>query len=135
MRTLSVQGTTEFEVGFDLSPDGRLLVLARGDLSNDAVLLDADTGLVRHTLPHDYQAFDARFSSDGRRVMTVTFRPNGVEVWDTRSGRRITQFALPRASPARLTWTASGTGSSARPTTACANGTWTAAAATCDGSR
>ena len=96
VRTLSsVQGTSEFEVGFDLSPDGRLLILARGDLSNDAVLLDADTGLVRHTLPHDYQAFDARFSSDGRRVMTVTYRPNGASVWDTRSGRRITQFALP----------------------------------------
>ena len=90
-----MQGTTEFEVGFDISPDGRLLVLAPGDLSTDALLLDADTGRSGTRCRTTTNAFDARFSSDGRRVLTVTFRPNGANVWDTRSGRRITQFALP----------------------------------------
>ena len=50
-------------------------------------------------LPHDNNAFDARFGSDGHRVLTVTFRPNSASVWDTHSGRRITQFALPAGEP------------------------------------
>ncbi len=90
---------TESDFGFEVSPDGRLLVLAGADLADDAVLLDADTGRVRQTLPHEDATFDARFSGDGRRVLTVTYRPPGVSVWDTRTGRRITQFAIPTGEP------------------------------------
>ena len=101
VRTLSVQKPkepvrdTEYELGFDISPDGRRLALARGRLSNDVLLLDTDTGRVRHILRHDTATYDTRFSSDGRRVLTITFRPTQVAVWDSRAGSRITQFAIP----------------------------------------
>ncbi|UUZ57962.1 WD40 repeat domain-containing protein [Nocardioides sp. B-3] len=99
VRTLLEQDTTPFEVGLDISPDGRFPVLARGDPEAEALLLDAGTGQVRHTLPHDNHTFDARFSSDGRRVLTATYRPTGAFVWDTRTGRRLAQFDLPRGEP------------------------------------
>ena len=136
VRILSVQGATQDEVVLEASPDGRLLVLARVDLAHDAILIDADTGRVRHTLRHDIMTSEARFSSDGRRVLTVTIRPIGVAVWDTRTGRRIAQIDIPAATPVPWTLPASGDRViSSTWTRACVTGTSTAAAATCVESR
>lgn len=95
VRTLSVHGQGSWPA-LEASPDGRRLILAGGDLGNDAVLLDADTGRVRDTLPHDDPTWDARFSSDGRRVLTVT--GTSASVWDTRAGHLLTRFALPEGN-------------------------------------
>lgn len=95
VRTLSVRGRGSWPA-LEGSPDGRLLVLAGGDLGNDAVLLDADTGRVLRTLPHDDPTWDARFSSNGRRLLAVTAK--SVSVWDTRDGSLITRFALPEGN-------------------------------------
>lgn len=99
VRILSEQGATRFELGLEVRPDGRQLALARGELGTDTVLLDADTGEVQHTLRHDSATFDARFSSDGRRVLTVTYRPESASVWDTRTGSRLSRFTLPTGEP------------------------------------
>ena len=97
VRTLFAQGATEVWEALEISPDGRQLVLAQGLLGNDALLLDAETGQVRHTLSHEVPAWDARFSSDGRRVLVVT-SDNGVSVWDTSTGTRLTRFAIPEGN-------------------------------------
>ena len=36
-----------------------------------------------------------RFSGDGRRVLTVEWRPTVVTVWDAGTGARITRFTIP----------------------------------------
>ena len=96
VRTLwEEQGQTRYEVTVEASPDGELLVLARGDLDTGALVLDATTGRVLHTLPHTSEAFEARFSDDGRRLLTVTYRPTAAFMWDTSTGKRLAQFELP----------------------------------------
>ena len=93
VRTLSVQRARQNEaLGFDISPDGRQLVLAGVDAGTGVVLVDAESGRVRHALPHDTVTFDARFSSDGRRVLTVSGFGSSVAVWDSRSAARLAQF-------------------------------------------
>ncbi len=99
VRVLSAQDASFEEAGLEVSPDGRQLVLARGFLGTDAILLDAATGAVKHTLLNDSETFDARFSTDGARVMTVTYRPAVVSVWDSRTGGRINRFEIPAGEP------------------------------------
>lgn len=83
------------EVALDVTPDGRTLVVTGGSYANNGVLLDAETGRLRHTLPQDGRTYDARFSGDGRRVLTVEWRPTVVTVWDAGTGARITRFTIP----------------------------------------
>ena len=65
--------------------------------------------------PTTTTTFDARFSSDGRRVLTVTFRPISVAcLGHAHAAAGSPSSPSRQASPAPLTWTASGSGSSAR---------------------
>jgi DNA-binding SARP family transcriptional activator/WD40 repeat protein/energy-coupling factor transporter ATP-binding protein EcfA2 len=99
VRVLSAQDPSQEEAGLEVSPDGRQLVLARGFLGTDAVLLDATTGRTRHTLSNETATFDARFSTNGRRVLTVTYIPSVVSVWDSLTGSRINRFEIPSGEP------------------------------------
>ncbi len=92
VRTLSAQSARDEALGFDISPDGRQLVLAGVGAGNGVVLVDADSGRIRHALPHDLVTIEARFSNNGRRVLTVSGFGSSVAVWDARSAARLAQF-------------------------------------------
>jgi WD40 repeat protein len=70
-----------------LSPDGRRL-LAAGGMDGRAALCDAATGKKLHSLPDmpwwNTRVSDARFSPDGRLVVTVN---GGVRLWDAATGK------------------------------------------------
>lgn len=99
VRTLSVQRAPadalgfNDALGFDISPDGRQLVVAGVGAGTGVVLIDADSGRVRHTLQVDLVTSEARFSSNGRRLLTVSGFGSSVAVWDSRSAVRLAQFA------------------------------------------
>ena len=135
VRTLSAQSAPDEALGFDISPDGRQLVLAGVDAGNGVVLVDADSGRIRHALPHDLVTIEARFSNDGRRVLTVSGFGSSVAVWDARSAARLAQFGT-QAGDSPVDFAAGGRCSSARPwTRVSVNGTWTGRCAIYAGSR
>lgn len=64
------------------SPDGRLLVTAGGSA---ALLWDAASGVLLHSLPNGHTGRSASFSRDGSLVLTVANEP-AARVWDAASG-------------------------------------------------
>src|SRR5262249_58319844 len=68
-------------------------------LTNGALLaaLDADTEL-RTLVGHPYEVLSARFSPDGRRVLTTTGRGDmTARIWDAASGKELLVLKAPRA--------------------------------------
>jgi WD40 repeat protein/predicted Ser/Thr protein kinase len=111
-----------------VAPDGRTAVTGSEDRT--ARLWDLDSGRARATFEHDAPVIAARFTPDGRQVVTFsgefgdfhpatptawTDRPMSgatptVRVWDAATGRRLAQWAEPEGEPAagwsnrRLHW-------------------------------
>jgi WD40 repeat protein len=70
--------------GRTVSPDGRVAAVRRG---REALLVDAKTGRVLHTLAgHRSLVTDAEFSPDGKLIVTASV-DHDARVWDVRSGR------------------------------------------------
>ena len=70
---------------FAFSPNGKLL--ASGSYDHTARIWDADTGRLRHVLPHDGYVYSEQFSSDGRSLVTSS-QDGAAYVWDVAGGRR-----------------------------------------------
>jgi len=84
-----------------IAPDGRMIAVADG---TTALLLDADTGDIRHRLTgHGGPVRDAVFSTDSTRLFVYSLQfPVGVSrltVWDTKTGRRLIEFPLAFEQP------------------------------------
>lgn len=101
------------ETGYlDLSPDGRWLAVAQEFAhprdGESTLVLDSATGRVRHTLVLDGGSGVARFSDDGRRLLTVgwDFRP--AAVWDVRTGAQLARLDLGLGSPLAVDLDTSG---------------------------
>jgi WD40 repeat protein/serine/threonine protein kinase len=71
------------EPAASFSPDGKLLLLARG--SKSAHLLDAATGALVREFSHDQVVYHAAFSPDGRQVVTSS-KDGSARVWDVATG-------------------------------------------------
>jgi WD40 repeat protein len=98
----------------EFSPDGKLVLTAGG--AGGARIWDASDGRRLYSLPRDRGGYlvtdveDARFSPDGRRVVTVTrllyaskdaaaqWRST-VEIWDVATGRTVQTLAIGTFAP------------------------------------
>ncbi len=75
-----------------LSPDGaRILTIST---NNSAELLDATSGELVASFPHQDEVFQAEFSSDGARILTAS-RDKTAKLWDAASGKPIVSFEHP----------------------------------------
>ena len=76
----------------DFSPDGRSLVMASGsrnvrDRPGEARILDADSSASRLTITTPNVCTSARFSADGRRLLTASGQDESqARVWDAATG-------------------------------------------------
>ncbi len=79
----------------DYSPDGRHMVAAgwRAERYTEAVLLDAKTGVLIHTMVgHEREIDTVRFSFDGRIIATGS-RDTTVRLWDAETGKALRVMA------------------------------------------
>ena len=71
------------------SPDGaRILTVGT---NNSAELLDATSGELVASFPHQDEVFQAEFSSDGARILTAS-RDKTAKLWDAALGKPIASF-------------------------------------------
>ena len=84
--------------GPSLSPDGaRILTIST---NNSAELLDATSGELVASFPHQDEVFQAEFSPDGARILTAS-RDKTAKLWDAASGKPIVSFEHPAWSQSR----------------------------------
>ncbi|MGH3239139.1 MAG: WD40 repeat domain-containing serine/threonine protein kinase [Spirillospora sp.] len=87
-----------------LSGDGRLLATLRKD--EPIQLWDAATGARLRTIMPEGRTFTKAFTADGRTLATTG--ANGIELWDTATGRHTGVFAPPDDVTTLLTFDATG---------------------------
>src|SRR5262249_574112 len=77
----------EYDHPIALSPDGRMLIAHWRNNTNG--LWDLGSGKIAWVFP-EMNIYRAKFSPDGRRLVTVNGSEDGVaELWDTASGKRL----------------------------------------------
>jgi WD40 repeat protein len=77
-------GHPQVVTALSFSPDGRRIASAGGK-DTTAKIWNAETGAVLHTLGHTSYTKHARFSSDGRNVLTTSWDQT-LKIWRADTG-------------------------------------------------
>lgn len=77
------------------SPDGRQIVTTD---DRSAQIWDAETHQLLFPMPHDDTVYDAKYTADGRRVVTAC-GDGAVRIWSTETGALVRELRLPGRRP------------------------------------
>ncbi len=92
VRTRTLPGGSDPET-FDVTPDGRRIVVSNED-SDEASLVDLDTGEIFRTVPVGAEPEGVRISPDGRLAYVTGETDHDVTVLDTRTGDELARIGV-----------------------------------------